>query len=289
MARIAFIGAGRMGRSMAGHLLKQGHTLTVYNRTRASADALVAAGATWADTAVEAVREAEFVITIVGGPPDVEQIYLGGAKAGGVIDAMAPQAVLIDMTTSSPRLAERFHAAAKARGLGALDAPVTGGPQGADGATLTIMVGGDDTDLERARPVLSAMGSTVLHYGKPGGGHRAKLVNQTVGMLNLLSALEGLFFARKAGLDTDQVLTMLQNGLTSSKSLFGLAPLALKGEFPPNFHPAHVLKDLTLAVEEADSLGLDLPVLKTARLRWKLLLERFPQARAVHEVARLYE
>lgn len=283
MASIAFIGAGTMGGFMAANLIKQGHALRVHSRTRSRAQDLLAQGAVWADTPRIAARDAEVVITMVGGPRDVEQIYLEG-----VIEAAPAGALLIDMTTSSPSLAARIHAAAKARSLGALDAPVTGGPQGAEAGSLIIMAGGDAEDFERARPVLSAMGRTLLHYGGPGSGQRAKLVNQTVGMQNMISAIEGLFFARKAGLDTDQVLNMLQNGLTDSKALHGLAPRALKGEFPPNFNPVHVVKDLTLAIEEADSLGIDLPGLKTARQRWEELVSRFPEARAVHEVARLY-
>lgn len=283
MAYIAFIGTGMMGKFMAGHLLNGGHALTVHSRTRSKAEPLIGQGALWADSPAAAAVAADVVVTMVGGPSDVERIYFDD-----VLGAARPNALLIDMTTSSPRLAQRIHAAAKARGLGALDAPVTGGPQGAEAGKLIIMAGGDAEDLERARPVLALMGETLLHYGAPGNGQRAKLVNQTVGMLNMISAIEGLFFARKAGLDTEQMLQMLQAGLTDSKSLRGIAPRALKGDFAPNFHPAHVVKDLTLAIDEADSLGIDLPVLKAARARWQTLIRQYPDARAVHEVARLY-
>ncbi len=285
MHNIAFIGTGIMGQSMAANLLKAGYALTVYNRTESKAQPLLDAGARWASTPAEAAQSADLVITMVGTPQDVHDTYLG---PGRVLDAMPSGSLLVDMTTSSPRLAAELHEKARARGVGALDAPVTGGPMGAAAGTLIIMVGGDAADLERARPVLQAMGQTILHYGAAGNGQRAKLVNQTVGMLNIISAIEGLFFARKAGLDTDQMLNMLQSGLTDSRSLRGAGPLALSGDFTPNFHPKHVVKDLTLAIEEADALGLDLAVLKAARGRWQKLLEQYPEAAAVQEVARLY-
>ncbi|MBL0419174.1 NAD(P)-dependent oxidoreductase [Ramlibacter sp. AW1] len=284
MAKVLFIGTGMMGGPMAANLLRAGHEVVVHSRTRERAEPVLAQGARWADSRPDAAREVECVITMVGGPPDVEQIHLGE-----LVEVARPGTLLVDMTTSSPQLAERIHVVALRRGLRALDAPVTGGPQGAQAGTLTVMVGGDAADLEAARPVLRAMGRNLMHYGRPGNGQRAKLVNQTVGMLNMLSAIEGLFFAKKAGLDTGQILHMLQNGLTESRSLHGLAPLALKGEFPPNFHPAHVVKDLSLAVAEAEAIGIDLPALRTARDRWAELVRRYPQAAAVHEIARLYE
>lgn len=165
---------------------------------------------------------------------------------------------------------------------------MTGGPPGAQGGTLTIAVGGDKADFERALPVLSTMGSTLVHFGAAGNGQRAKLVNQVVAMQNIIAAIEGLFLSRKAGLDGDAVLQMLQSGMADSKSLRASATKAFQGDFAPNFNPAHVVKDLTLAIEEADSLGLDLPGLKNARARWRELVKRFPDARAVQEVARLY-
>lgn len=280
---IAFVGAGIMGRSMAANLMKAGHALSVHTRTRQKAEGLLAQGARWAESPAAAAAGADCFITMVGGPPDVEQIYFGGA-----LDKAKRGALLVDMTTSSPRLAERVHAAAKSRGLAALDAPVTGGPQGAESGTLIIMLGGDKADFERSRPVLSAMGNSLLYFGGPGSGQRAKLVNQVVAMQNILGAIEGVFLARKAGLDTEAVQQMLQNGMADSKSLRGSAARALKGDFAPNFDPRHVVKDLTLAIEEADTLGLDLQGLKNARARWQELVRRFPEARAVQEVARLY-
>jgi 3-hydroxyisobutyrate dehydrogenase len=280
---IAFIGLGIMGQRMAANLAKAGHSLTLWSRTRQKAEALLEQGAKWAEGAAAVVQGADCVITIVGGPQDVEQIYFGG-----ILDHAEPGALLVDMTTSSPRLAVRIHAAAKTRGMGALDAPVTGGPHGAEAGTLTIMVGGDRADFDRASPILSKLGNTLVYFNAPGNGQRAKLVNQVIGMQNIISAIEGVFLARKAGLNTDTMLQTLQSGMADSKSLRGSAVKAIQGDFAPNFNPKHVVKDLTLAIEEADALGLDLPGLKNARARWQELLARFPDARAVHEVARLY-
>lgn len=280
---VAFIGAGIMGKLMAANLMNAGHALSVHSRTRQKADGLLAQGARWADSAGAAAREADCVVTMVGGPGDVEQIYFGG-----ILDNAMPDALLIDMTTSSPKLAERICAAARSRGARALDAPVTGGPPGAAGGMLTIMVGGDKADFERAQPILSIMGSTLLYFGAAGNGQRAKLVNQVVAMQNIIGAIEGLFLSRKAGLDGDSVLQMLQGGMADSKSLRSSGIKALNGDFAPNFHPTHLIKDLTLAIDEAESLGLDLPGLANARSRWQELLRRHPNAGAVQEVARLY-
>jgi len=281
--KVAFVGAGMMGRGMASSLMKAGHAVLLHTRTRQKAEPLLAQGARWAASPGEAARDAHCVVTMVGTPQDVEAIYFGG-----ILESAQPGALLIDTTTSSPRLAQRIHAAAKAKDLAALDAPVTGGPQGAEKASLTIMVGGEQADFERARPLLAAMGSTLVYMGAAGNGQRAKLVNQALAMQNILAAIEALFLARRAGLDMDATLAMLQSGMADSKSLRGSAVRALKGDFEPNFSPAHVVKDLTLAIEEADSLGLDLPGLKNARSRWQALLERYPNAGAVQEVARLY-
>lgn len=280
---VAFIGTGIMGARMAARLIDAGHRLTVHSRTARKAEPLLARGARWAATPAQAAAHAECVFTMLGGPADVEAVYFGA-----LLDAARPGTLLVDASTSSPRLAERIHAAAKARALRSLDAPVSGGPPGAESGALTIMVGGEASDFAAAQPLLGTLGATVLHLGAPGNGQRAKLVNQVVAMQNVIGAIEGLFLARKAGLDTSLVLQVLQNGMADSKSLRNSATRALQGDFSPNFHPAHVVKDLQLALEEAEALGMDLPGLRNARERWQELLRRFPEARAVQEVARLY-
>lgn len=274
-----------MGVRQAANVLAGGFPLVAYSRSPEKADPLVAKGARRASTIAEASKGADAVITMVGAPADVEEVYFG---KGGVLDSAKPGALLIDMTTSSPRLAERISAAAKAKGLRAIDAPVTGGEQGAAEGTLTIMVGGDKADFEVAQPLLAKMGKTIVHFGAAGQGQRAKLVNQVIVAQNVLAAIEGLFFSRKAGLDGEVMLATLQTGTADSKALRIQAAKAFRGDFTPGFYPKHLVKDLTLAMEEADSLGIDLRGLKTVRARWLELLHKFPEAKSIQDLARLY-
>ncbi len=259
---IAFIGTGVMGRSMAGHLLKAGHTVHVYNRTKAKAQALLDAGAHWHDTAGDAATQADFVFTIVGFPQDVEETYFG---AGGVIARAKPGAVLVDMTTSSPKLAQRIAAAASAKGLSALDAPVTGGDVGAREARLSIMVGGDEKAYARTKPFFDAMGKIVVFHGGPGSGQLCKLCNQ-IGIASvMMSWCEALAFGQRAGLDPARVLESVSGGAAGSVGMTVLAPRALKGDFAPGFYVKHFLKDLRLALECAAEMKLELPGLIQAK------------------------
>ena len=280
-----FIGTGIMGVRQAANVLAGGFALTAYSRSPEKADPLVAKGARRAASIAEACRDADAIITRVSAPPDVEEVYFG---KGGVLESAKSGALLIDMTTSSPKLAERIHAAAQARGLRALDAPVTGGEQGAAEGTLTIMVGGDKADFDAAQPLLAKMGKTIVHFGAAGQGQRAKLVNQVIVAQNVLAAIEGLFFSRKAGLDGELMLATLQTGTADSKALRIQAAKAFRGDFTAGFYPKHLVKDITLAMEEADALGIDLRGLKTVRARWLELLYKFPEAKSIQDLARLY-
>lgn len=259
---IAFIGTGVMGRSMAGHLQQAGHILHVHNRTKAKAQPLLDAGAHWHDSAGAAAAAADFVITIVGYPSDVETTYLG---AGGIIARARPGAVLIDMTTSSPALARRIAAAAADRGLAALDAPVTGGDVGAREAKLSIMVGGDAAAFARARPLFERLGKIVVHHGGPGTGQLCKLANQIAIASVMMSWCEALAFAQGAGLDPARVLENIGGGAAGSVGMNVLAPRALRGDFAPGFYVKHFLKDLRLALEAAAEFKLDLPGLAQAK------------------------
>ena len=281
----AVIGIGIMGVRQAANVLAGGLPLVAYSRSPGKADPLVAKGARRASTIAEASNGADAIITMVSAPADVEEVYFG---KGGVLDSAKAGALLIDMTTSSPKLAERIHAAARAKGLRAIDAPVTGGEQGAADGTLTIMVGGDKADFDAAQPLLAMMGKTLVHFGTAGQGQRAKLVNQVIVAQNVLAAIEGLFFSRKAGLDGEVMLATLQTGTADSKALRIQAAKAFRGDFTPGFYPKHLVKDITLAIEEADSLGIDLRGLKTVRARWLELLYKFPEAKSIQDLARLY-
>lgn len=259
---IAFIGTGVMGRSMAGHLLRAGHTLHVHNRTREKAQVLLDAGAQWHATAGAAAAQADFVITMVGYPSDVEETYFGPA---GVLAHARRGAVLIDMTTSSPLLAQRIAAAAEAKGLGALDAPVSGGDIGAREARLVIMVGGDEAAFARAKPLFEVMGKTIARLGGPGAGQHCKMANQIVIASGMMAWCEGLVYARKAGLDPARVVETIGGGAAASWSLSNLAPRALAGNFAPGFYVKHFIKDMKIALESAEAMQLDLPGLAQAK------------------------
>jgi len=285
MATIAFIGTGVMGRSMAAHLLAAGHTLRVHNRTRSKAQPLLDAGAHWHDTAVAAAATADFVITIVGFPQDVEHTYLG---PGGVVALAQPGTVLIDMTTSSPALARRIADAAAARGLVSLDAPVTGGDVGAREARLSIMVGGDATAFAQAKPLFEKMGKVIVHQGGPGAGQLCKLSNQIAIASVMMSWCEALAFGRAAGLDPARVLESIGGGAAGSTAMTVLAPRALKGDFAPGFYVKHFLKDLRLALETAAELKLDLPGTKQAKQLYDEVSRRGGDDDGTQALFRLY-
>jgi 3-hydroxyisobutyrate dehydrogenase len=282
---IAFIGTGVMGRSMAGHLLKAGHTLHVHNRTRAKAQSLLDAGAHWHDTAGAAAAQADYVFTIVGFPADVEETYLG---AGGILASARPGAVLVDMTTSSPKLAQRIAAAAAAKGLSALDAPVTGGDIGAREARLSIMVGGDEAAFQQAKPLFELMGKIIVRHGGPGTGQLCKLANQISIASVMMSWCEALSFAREAGLDPARVLESIGGGAAGSTAMTVLAPRALKGDFAPGFYVKHFLKDLRLALESAEAMQLDLPGTQQAKKLYDQVAARGWEDAGTQALFRLY-
>jgi 3-hydroxyisobutyrate dehydrogenase len=282
---IAFIGTGVMGLSMAGHLLKAGHTLHIHNRTKAKAQPLLDAGAHWHDSPGSAAAQADFVITIVGFPHDVEETYFGPA---GVLAHARHGTVLIDMTTSSPALAKRLAEAAAARGLAALDAPVTGGDVGAREARLSIMVGGDEAAFAQARPLFEKMGKIIVHHGGPGSGQLCKLANQ-IGIASVMMAwCEALAFAKAAGLDPARVLESIGGGAAGSTALTVLAPRALRGDFAPGFYVKHFLKDLRLALECAEAMKLDLPGTRQAKQLYDTVAARGWEDAGTQALFRLY-
>ncbi len=259
---IAFIGTGVMGLSMAGHLLDAGYPLVVFNRTAARAEPLLARGATWAESAGEAASRADVVITMVGYPADVEEIYLA---PGGIVERARDGSVLVDMTTSSPALAARVASTAAARGVVAIDAPVSGGDVGAKNAALTIMVGGDEAAFARVEPVLRVMGTNVVLQGGPGAGQHTKMANQVAIAGSMLATVESLAYAERAGLDPRRVLESIGAGSAASWSLANLAPRILDGNFAPGFFVKHFVKDMRIAIGAADEMGLDLPGLACAK------------------------
>jgi len=264
-ATVGFIGTGVMGRSMAGHLLDAGHHLLVYNRSRDKAGDLLRRGAVWCDTPAALAAGCDVVFTIVGFPADVAEVYLGGH---GLVAHARPGAVLVDMTTSSPSQAEQIAAAAAARGVFALDAPVTGGDKGAREATLAILVGGDPAAFAHVRPLLALMGKTIVHLGAAGCGQHAKLANQIAIAGTIQGVCEALAYAQGMGLDTARLLDAIDSGAAGSWQLRNVGPKMLSGDFAPGFFVKHFVKDMTLALDAASRAGIELPALKLARDRY---------------------
>lgn len=267
---VGFIGLGIMGGAMAARIAAAGHPLHVYNRSRAKADALVAAGARWHDTPAALAREADIVITIVGTPDDVRALYDGEA---GLIANAREGAVLIDMTTSSPALAVELAALANARGIALLDAPVSGGDVGAREGRLSIMIGGDAAALERAMPVLRCVGTQIVRQGGPGAGQHTKLCNQIVIASTMLGVCEGLAYAQRAGLDAPTVLGAIGGGAAGGFLLNNLGPKIARGDYAPGFLVEHFLKDMRIASEETAAMGAELPALELARKRFRELAD----------------
>jgi 3-hydroxyisobutyrate dehydrogenase len=268
---IGFIGTGVMGASMAGHLLRAGHDLKVYTRTRARAEPLVAQGATWCETPAQVVRSAEVVITMLGYPSDVAEVYRG---ATGLLPHAPRGSVLVDMTTSDPELARELATAGAERGVMVLDAPVSGGDIGARNATLSIMVGGPAAGFEQVRPLLGLLGKNIVHQGAAGNGQLCKLCNQIAIAATMISVCESMAFARRVGLDTSLVLESIAAGAAGSWSLSQLMPRVLAGDTAPGFMIRHFVKDLGLALGVAERLRLELPGLALAHRLYSALLER---------------
>jgi 3-hydroxyisobutyrate dehydrogenase len=265
---IGFIGTGVMGKSMAGHLLKAGYPVLVYNRTKEKADDLIRQGAEWKETVAELAAGADVIITIVGFPKDVEEVYLGPQ---GILAHAKPGAYVIDMTTSSPLLAQKIYREAKAKGIHALDAPVSGGDVGAREARLAIMVGGDQEAFEAVLPIFQVMGQNIVRQGGPGAGQHTKMCNQIAIASNMIGVCEAIAYAKKAGLDPERVLASIQTGAAGSWSLSHLAPRMIRNDFAPGFYVKHFIKDMGIALEAAEEMGLRMPGLQLAKALYEEL------------------
>ncbi|KAH3742562.1 NAD-binding protein [Pelomyxa schiedti] len=260
--RVAFIGLGVMGKSMSMHLIKAGHELFLYSRRDSSATDAVAAGGKWCNTIKQAVSNAEVVITMVGFPKDVEEVYL---SPGGIVESATPGTLLIDMTTTKPSLAVAINEAALHKGIKFLDAPVSGGDVGARNAALSIMVGGDQATFEQARPIFEKLGKTIVLQGPCGSGQHTKMCNQIAIASGMIGVMESLVYARNAGLNPETVLSSISTGAAASWSLANYTPRVLAGNFAPGFFVEHFIKDMDIALEEAHRMGLELPGLALAR------------------------
>lgn len=260
--RIGWIGTGVMGAPMCGHLLDCGFAVTVFNRTRAKAEPLVARGAAWADTPCQVAQRSDVVFSIVGYPDDVREVLLG---PDGAVSGCRVGMVLVDMTTSRPALAIEIAEAAGARGVASVDAPVSGGDVGAREARLSIMIGGDRTVVDALQPCWEALGKTIVYQGGPGSGQHTKMVNQTLIASTMVGVCEALLYASRAGLDLNTVLQSVGSGAAGSWSLANLGPRIIANDFDPGFFVEHFIKDMRIALDEADRMGLALPGLALAK------------------------
>ena len=267
---ISFIGVGVMGRGMVRNLMKAGYKVHIYSRTREKAQPVIEEGALWHDSVASCVAASPVIITIVGYPKDVEEVYFA---PGGILDSAPANAILVDMTTSSPVLAEKIFNAAAKKGLRALDAPVSGGDSGAANGTLAIMVGGLEETFRECLPVLEAMGKSIRYMGKAGSGQHTKMANQIVISGTVSGVSEAIAYAERAGLDTQNMLDAISSGAASSWQLSNNGQKMIKGDFAPGFYIKHFIKDMALAKEEADARGLSLPILEKTLDTYRALMK----------------
>lgn len=258
MKKVGFIGVGIMGKSMVRNLMKAGFEVAVYTRTKEKAEEVVAEGAVWCEDVRSCAAGRDAVITIVGYPKDVEEVYFG---ENGIIASADPGTVLIDMTTTSPKLAIRIYEDAKKAGLKALDAPVTGGDTGAREGTLTILAGGEKEVFDACMPLFEAMGKSVKYEGGAGNGQHTKMCNQIAIAGAISGVCEAMAYAKAVGLDVGLMVESIGTGAAGSAQLQSVAPRILAGDFEPGFFIRHFIKDMKLAAEEAEHAGIQLGVL----------------------------
>jgi len=260
--RIGWVGTGVMGRSMCGHLIKAGYQATIYTRSKDKAADLIAAGAKWVDSPKAVAEASDVVFAIVGFPKDVREVFLGEK---GLLAGSKQGNIMVDMTTSDPSLAAEIYQTAKAKGVHSLDAPVSGGDIGARNAALSIMVGGDAEAFAAVQPLFECMGKTIVHQGAAGAGQHTKMVNQILIASGMIAVCEGMLYAYKSGLDAKTVLQSVTVGAAGSWSLTNLGPRIIDRNFEPGFFVEHFIKDMGIALAEAEKMNLCLPGLALAK------------------------
>ena len=256
LPRVGWIGTGVMGSSMCGHVLAKGYLVVVNTRSKGKATSLVERGAKWEDTPRAVSEQSDIVFTIVGFPADVREVYFG---ASGVLPVARAGQIFVDMTTTEPTLAKDIHAAAKAKGANAVDAPVSGGDVGARNATLSIMIGGDKATVEKLTPLFETMGKRILYQGGPGAGQHTKMCNQIMIAGTMIGMCEALLYGYKAGSNLDVMVETIRGGAAGCWSLDNYAPRILKRDFAPGFVVEHFIKDMGIALAEADRMNIALP------------------------------
>ncbi|MGN7941970.1 NAD(P)-dependent oxidoreductase [Virgibacillus sp. 6R] len=267
---VGFIGLGVMGQSMAKNILRAGYPLQVYTRTKKKAEQLIEQGAVWKNTVQELAGDCDVIITIIGYPQDVEEVYLG---QDGIIQSARPGTYIIDMTTSKPALAKKIYQEAKGKKIFALDAPVSGGDIGAREARLAIMVGGDKDAYEYCLPIFETMGQNIVYQGESGSGQHTKMCNQIAIAAGMIGVCEAIAYAESSGLDPANVLKSISTGAAGSWSLSNLAPRMLSDDFEPGFFVKHFIKDMGIALEESGNMDLQTPGLKLAHELYEKLAQ----------------
>lgn len=268
--RIGWIGTGVMGSSMCRHVLAAGYRVTLHSRTKGKAQPLLDLGAMWAETPHAVAAESDILFTMVGFPQDVRTVYFGQI---GVLAGAQPDTVLVDMTTTDPALSREVAERATARGLFAIDAPVSGGDIGARNAALSIMVGGDGVAMQAAMPLFELLGKKIVHQGGPGTGQQAKLCNQIVIAGTMIGVCESLLYGYKAGLDLNRMLDSIRGGAAACWTLDNLAPRILQRNFEPGFFVEHFIKDMGIALEESKRMGLELPGLTLVHQLYRRVMD----------------
>ena len=285
--KIAWIGIGVMGESMAGHLLDAGHELFVYNRTVSKTDGLVKRGATLLKEVKDAPLNADVIFSMVGYPKDVEEVYLG---ENGLIKTAKEGQVCVDMTTSSPTLAKKISEEFAKVGATALDLPVTGGDIGAKNGTLSIMAGGDKKVFEEiVLPLVKNFGKNITYFGEAGKGQYTKLANQIAIATTMISVAESFKFAKEVGLNLDDFFNIVSTGSGGSFSMTSYGPRILKGDFKPGFFIHHFIKDMRLALEECEKMNIKLPGLETAYEVYNELEEEVRNTNGTQAISKWYK
>lgn len=282
---IGFIGTGVMGASIIKHLLNAGYSVHVTTRTKEKAKEVIGMGAIWHDAPWQVAAESDLLFTMLGFPSDVESIYLGEEN---ILSHLNKEAIVVDMTTSTPTLAERIYEEAARKGVYALDAPVSGGDAGARNGTLTVMVGGDESIFASLQAVFATFSSSTQWQGKAGKGQSTKMVNQIMVAGTLTGLTEMIVYAETAGLDVDKVLKTVNGGAAQNWSLENYGPRILKEDFEPGFFIKHFLKDLKIALDEAEKMGIDLPATKQAHELYKQVSALGHENKGVQALVRLW-
>ena len=270
MKKVGFIGVGVMGKSMVRNLMKAGYEVDVYTRTNSKITDVIEEGAVWCEDIKTCVEDKDVIITIVGYPKDVEEVYFG---SDGILNNAKEGSIVIDMTTTSPDLSVKIYNEAKLKNIKALDAPVSGGDVGAKNGTLSIMAGGDEGVFEECRDILSCMGNNIIYEGKAGSGQHTKMANQIAIAGAVSGVCEAITYARKAGLDVEKMLNSISEGAAGSWQMSNMAPRMIKEDFAPGFYIKHFIKDMKIAEEECKQFKSELVVLNKVLEMYETLEE----------------